>query len=110
MADLQTETRTGSGQIPGVRWWMIGLVMLGGILNYLTRNTLGVAAPTLLQDLHISPQEYSWIVGAFQFAIMLQPICGYVLDVLGLKIGMAIFATIWSVSYTHLTLPTIYSV
>ena len=97
MADLQTETRTGSGQIPGVRWWMIGLVMLGGILNYLTRNTLGVAAPTLLQDLHISPLEYSWILGTFQFAIMLQPLCGYVLDVLGLKIGMAIFAAIWSV-------------
>jgi ACS family hexuronate transporter-like MFS transporter len=30
-------------------------------------------------------------VGAFQGAIMAQHICGYVLDVLGLKIGLAIF-------------------
>lgn len=88
--------------IRGLRWWMIGLVMLGSIINYLTRSTLAVAAPTLLQDLHIGAREYSWIVGAFQGAIMLQPICGYVLDVLGLKRGFAIFAIIWSlVSMAH---------
>ena len=38
------------------------------------------------------PKQYSWIVGAFQGAIMLQPVCGYVLDVLGLKLGFALFA------------------
>ena len=88
--------------IRGLRWWIIGLLMLGAIINYLTRSTLAVAAPTLLTDLHISTQEYSWIVGTFQFAIMLQPVCGYVLDVLGLKLGLAIFATAWSlISMAH---------
>ena len=85
-----------------VRWWMIGLVMLGAIINYLTRSTLAVAAPTLLSDLKIAAQEYSWIVGTFQVAIMLQPLCGYVLDVIGLKRGMRIFAAAWSlISMAH---------
>jgi ACS family hexuronate transporter-like MFS transporter len=75
---------------------MIGLIMLGSVINYLTRSTLAVAAPTLLQQLHFTTREYSWIVGAFQGAIMAQPVCGYVLDVLGLKIGFAIFAIAWS--------------
>jgi ACS family hexuronate transporter-like MFS transporter len=75
---------------------MISLIMLGAIMNYLTRSTLGVAAPTLLKDLNITTQQYSWIIGAFQGAIMLQPLCGYVLDVLGLKRGFAIFAVAWS--------------
>jgi ACS family hexuronate transporter-like MFS transporter len=75
---------------------MIVLIMLGSIVNYLTRSTLAVAAPTLLKELHITAQQYSWIVGAFQGAIMLQPVCGYILDVLGLKIGFAIFAIAWS--------------
>jgi len=75
---------------------MIGLIMLGSIVNYLTRSTLAVAAPTILKDLHITTRQYSWIVGAFQGAIMAQPVCGYVLDVLGLKIGFAIFATAWA--------------
>ena len=54
----------------GLRWWMIGLIMLGSIVNYLTRSTLAVAAPTILQDLRITAQQYSWIVGAFQATIM----------------------------------------
>ena len=75
---------------------MISLIMLGSMINYLTRSTLAVAAPTVLHDLHITERQYSWILGAFQGAIMAQPICGYVLDVLGLKIGFAIFAIAWS--------------
>jgi hypothetical protein len=70
--------------------------MFGSIINYLTRSTLSVAAPALMQDLHISTQQYSWIVCAFQGAIMLQPFCGYVLDVIGLKRGFALFAVAWS--------------
>ena len=82
-------------KIKGLRWWMIGLIMLGSGINYLTRSTLSVAAPTVLAELHISERQYSWIVGAFQGAIMAQPVCGYVLDVLGLKIGLAIFVIGW---------------
>ena len=85
-----------SGKIKMLRWWMIGLVMLGAILNYLTRSTLGVAAPTVLADLHIGPKEYSWITGVFQLGVMMQPVCGYVLDSIGLKYGFAIFAGAWS--------------
>jgi ACS family hexuronate transporter-like MFS transporter len=89
-------------KIRGLRWWMIGLIMLGSIINYLTRSTLAVAAPTLLKDLNIGAQQYSWIVGTFQAAIMLQPICGYVLDVIGLKRGYALFAAAWSlISMAH---------
>src|SRR5690349_19651048 len=85
-----------------LRWWLIALLMIGSIINYLTRSTLGVAAPTILRDLHITAQQYSWIVGTFQGAIMLQPICGYVLDVVGLRAGFAMFAIAWSiVSMAH---------
>jgi MFS transporter, ACS family, hexuronate transporter len=83
-------------KVRGLRWWMISLIMAGSIINYLTRSTLAVAAPTILHDLHITTRQYSWIVGAFQGAIMAQPVCGYVLDTLGLKIGFAIFAIAWS--------------
>ena len=80
----------------GLRWWTIGLIMLGAVINFLTRSTLAVAAPTLMADLHITTREYSWITGAFQLAIMLQPAAGYVLDIAGLKAGMTIFAVAWS--------------
>ena len=86
----------------GLRWWMMALLMLGSVINYLTRATLAVAAPTVLDDLHITTQQYSWILSAFQFAIMLQPLCGYVMDIVGLKLGFAIFAIAWSfISMAH---------
>lgn len=83
-------------KLRALRWWIIGLVMLGAIVNYLTRSTMGVAAPTILKDLGISVKEYSWITSAFQLGIMLQPACGYVLDTLGLRTGFAVFAVAWS--------------
>ncbi len=83
-------------KIKGLRWWIIGLLMLGSIINYLTRSTLAVAAPTLMKDLDISTQQYSWILNTFQSMIMPQPLCGYVMDVIGLKLAFAIFATAWS--------------
>jgi ACS family hexuronate transporter-like MFS transporter len=84
-------------KVPGLRWWMMSLIMLGSILNYLTRQTLSVAQVELQDSLGISATEYSWITGVFQLAIMLQPICGYVLDVIGLRIGLAIFVVAWAV-------------
>ena len=78
------------------------LLMLGSIVNYLARSALSVAAPTLTTNLGITEREYSWIVGAFQGAIMCQPVAGYVLDVVGLKAGFAIFAVAWSlISMAH---------
>ncbi len=89
-------------KIKGLRWWIIGLIMVGSCINYLTRSTLSVAAPTILQDLHITEKQYSWIVGAFQGTIMLQPLCGYVMDVIGLRLGFGLFAIAWSlVSMAH---------
>jgi ACS family hexuronate transporter-like MFS transporter len=85
-------------KIRGLRWWMIGLIMLGSIVNYLTRSTLAVAAPTVLRDLHITEKQYSWIVAAFQGTIMAQPVSGYMLDVLGLKVGLAIFVLAWALT------------
>jgi ACS family hexuronate transporter-like MFS transporter len=95
-------TKMPALRIKGLRWWIIGLLMLGSVINYLTRSALAVAAPTLMKELGITEQKYSWIVGIFQGAIMFQPICGYVLDVVGLKAGFALFAIAWSlISMAH---------
>lgn len=86
-------------KIRGMRWWMVGLVTAGLIVNYLARNTLSVAAPTMMSELNITTQEYSYIVVAWQvcYALM-QPIAGYVIDAIGTKIGFAVFALAWSVA------------
>ena len=80
-------------KIKGLRWYMIALVTLGTVLGYLTRNTIAAAAPTLMEELHISTQQYSYIIAAYSAAYtIMQPVAGYVLDILGTKIGYAFFA------------------
>ncbi|WP_213990842.1 MFS transporter [Sodalis sp. dw_96] len=84
-------------KIKGLRWYMIALVTIGTILGYLTRNAVAVAAPTLMGQLHISTQQYSYIIAAYSacYTIM-QPVAGYVLDLLGTKVGYAVFAIVWA--------------
>jgi MFS transporter, ACS family, hexuronate transporter len=85
------------GKVRGMRWWMIGLVTSGLIVNYIARNSLAVAAPEMNRLLSISTAQYSYIVASFQAAYMvMQPVAGYVLDVVGTKIGFALFAIAWS--------------
>lgn len=84
---------------PGrMRWFMVGLVTLGTILCYLTRNTIASAAPTLQSQLHITTQQYSYIVAFFSACYTIaQPISGFVLDTLGTKAGYAVFGLLWGV-------------
>jgi ACS family hexuronate transporter-like MFS transporter len=86
-------------KIKGIRWWMVSLVTAGLIVNYLARNTLSVAAPTLMKDLNISTEQYSYVVVAWQLCYaFMQPVAGYLLDTLGTKIGFAGFALAWSLA------------
>lgn len=89
----------GSSHIKGLRWWVIGLVTLSVVINYLDRSTLSVAITTIKSEFNITTEQYSYAVSAFQFAYMaMQPAAGYLLDALGTKIGFAVFATFWSIA------------
>lgn len=87
------------GKVVGLRWWIIALVSAGITLNYLSRSSLSVAIPELNRRFGISTEQYSYIVSAFQGAYMaVQPLCGYLLDLVGTKIGFAVFATAWGLA------------
>ena len=86
------------GKIKGLRWYMIGLVTVGTVLGYLTRNAIAAAAPTLMSQLNISTQQYSYIIAAYSACYtLMQPVAGYVLDVMGTKVGYAMFAIMWAI-------------
>jgi MFS transporter, ACS family, hexuronate transporter len=83
--------------IRGFRWWIVGLICLGTIINYLARNSLAVLAPVLQTKLSFTTQQYSYVVAAFQIGYtVMQSVCGFVLDFLGLKLGFTLFALAWS--------------
>src|ERR1044072_7134254 len=90
----------GQGENPGgLRWWIISLVTIGTVLNYLARSSLSVAAPTLKESFGMTTQQYSWVVAAFQGAYTIaQPLAGLALDLMGMRLGFSLFAVGWSLS------------
>lgn len=82
--------------LPHLRWTMIALFVGAMVLNYLARSVLGVAAPMILAEQAISNQQYGWITGAFQIGVMFQPLAGYLLDGVGLRLGFALCVALWS--------------
>lgn len=85
--------------IKNLRWWVLVLFLLGVTVNYITRNSLGILAPELKDSLGITTEQYSYIVGAFQLAYTIfQPLCGWLIDVIGLKLGFMICAALWALA------------
>jgi ACS family hexuronate transporter-like MFS transporter len=94
-------------KIKGIRWWMVALITAGLIVNYLARNTLSVAAPTMMSELNISTEQYAHIVVAWQMGYaFMQPIAGLIVDAIGTKLGFAIFAVAWSAACAAAALAT----
>ena len=93
---------THDDRLWGLRWWMMGLLMVGvdhQLPHAQHAGGRGADGPERPGHHHAA---VSWILSAFQVAIMLQPICGYVMDTIGLKLGFAIFAIAWSfISMAH---------
>lgn len=86
-------------KIPHLRWWIAGALFLAAVLNYIDRAILGLLAPTIQKDLHITDAEYAsvvnWFLVAYTIAYLLS---GRVVDKLGVRVSFALFITWWSIS------------
>jgi len=81
-----------------VRWAVVGLLFLGGMINYLDRAALSVAAPFLTRELHLSPSQLGIVFSVFFFGYA--AFCfigGYASDRLGARNVFGIASIVWSV-------------
>ncbi len=86
-------------KIPNFRWFIIALVFLAAVLNYIDRQTLSVLAPTIQADLGLDESDYANIVNIFLVAYTISYlVSGRMVDRLGTRMGMAVFVAFWSVS------------
>jgi MFS transporter, ACS family, hexuronate transporter len=81
-----------------VRWTVVALLFLGGMINYLDRSAIAVAAPFLTKQLSLSPSELGWVFSVFFFGYA--AFCfvgGYASDRIGGRNVFAIASVVWSV-------------
>jgi ACS family hexuronate transporter-like MFS transporter len=86
-------------KIPGLRWWIIVLVFLAAVLNYVDRQTLSALAPTIQADLQMDDRDYANIVNIFLLAYTIAYlVSGKLVDRLGTRAGTAVFVVWWSLA------------
>src|ERR1051325_11116075 len=79
------------------RWVPAGTMLLVSLISYIDRTTLALLAPTILKELHLSGEQYGFIISAFSIAYMISnPLWGWILDRAGLRRGMTAAVACWT--------------
>jgi ACS family hexuronate transporter-like MFS transporter len=89
----------------GLRWWVITLVALATVINYIDRQSLNVLWPAIAADLYPDKtadehkQIYAFISVVFVFSYAFgQAIFGKIFDKIGTRLGFAVSITVWSIA------------
>ena len=86
-------------KLKGLRWWIIGLVCLATIINYIDRSALGIMWPEMSKDLGLTKEDYSWIINIFTITYAAGKfISGKIYDKVGTKIGFVLSIFFWSLA------------
>ncbi len=90
-------------QIKGLRWWIVGLVALATIINYIDRNALGILWPEIAKDIGLENEDsknvYATISTFFLIAYAFSKgLSGRLFDIIGTRMGFVFSIVLWSVS------------
>lgn len=90
-----SSTAAGAGRR---RWLLVGLLFLAGLVNYMDRAALSVAAPLVTRDLRLTPGELGIVFSSFSFGYALFCLVGgWSADRFGPKRVLLVSMTVWSV-------------
>src|SRR5436190_5501615 len=86
-------------QVPHLRWWIMGLIFLATLINYLDRLTVSILAPVIRERLHLSNVEYATLGSSFLLAYTIsQSLSGKLYDQIGTRLGFTCSVVVWSVA------------
>jgi len=82
-----------------LRWFIVSLVALATIINYIDRGALGFLWPEISVDLDLTKADYAIILNVFTFAYAFgQSIFGKIFDWVGTRLGFILSITVWSIA------------
>ncbi len=92
-------------KIKGLRWFIIGLIFLATVINYIDRSALSImwgnenVEGSISHSLGLTKDHYSYILNIFMVAYALgQLFSGKLFDKVGTRIGYVISIGVWSLS------------
>ncbi|WP_165749241.1 MFS transporter [Cellulophaga sp. Z1A5H] len=92
-------------KVKGLRWWVVALIALATVINYIDRQSLTVLWPQISKDLFPDESDferkqiYSTISVIFVFSYAFgQAIFGKIFDWIGTRFGFVLSIGVWSVA------------
>ena len=94
---LDIRPQRAAGIVRGLRWWMISLVFLATLINFIDRLTISVLAPVITVQLGLTNLQFASISTWFLIAYTAsQGLSGKLYDRAGTRRGFTISILIWS--------------
>ena len=82
-----------------LRWFIVVLVAIATVINYIDRGALGFLWPEISKDLGMTKTDYAIIVNVFTFAYAFgQSLFGRVFDWIGTRLGFVLAIGVWSLA------------
>ena len=92
-------------QIKGLRWWVIALIALATVINYIDRQTLTVLWPFMGSDIYPdkTEDELKTVLGTISVVFLFsyafgQAIFGKIFDWIGTRLGFVLSIGVWSIA------------
>ena len=83
-------------KVNGLRWWIISLIGLATIINYIDRSALSVMWPSIESDLGFDSYDYAIMLNVFMVSYALgQSLSGRMFDKIGTRISYVICIAVW---------------
>ena len=91
------EKRRSARIIPGLRWWICGLLFASTVINYIDRQSLSVLAPFLKSQYKWTNSDYADIIIAFRISYSIgQTLFGRLMDRVGTRRGLSLTVAFYS--------------
>ena len=103
IGELINIEQTKTMKVKGLRWWIIGLIGLATIINYIDRSAINIMWPYIYKEFGIteanSKSALALITTFFMVAYAVgQTVTGKMMDAIGTRIGMVVSIIGWSIS------------
>lgn len=86
-------------KVRGLRWWIVSLIFLATLINYIDRLTISVLAPVITSELGLTNTEFGGIVTWFLLAYTIsQGVSGKLYDRVGTRLGFTFSIVTWSLA------------
>ena len=86
-------------KLQGLRWWIIGLIFIATVINYIDRTAFALLWPQMGEDLGMDKTDYALMLNIFMITYAASKfLSGRLYDKIGTRIGFVVSIVVWSLA------------